>query len=71
MKAHDVAEHILAKIDGLVQSGAVESLEVEREMKTWKRAEAKLMLETYATALDAVTRYAAVEPKERKATGFA
>jgi hypothetical protein len=60
MQAHVVAGHILAKIDEIVQSGDL----AKNQQDTNKCAGAKLALERYCAALDAVTRYAAVEPGE-------
>ena len=57
MQAHVVAEHILAKIDEIVQSGDL--AKNERDTSTFTSA--KLALDGYCVALDAVTRYAAVE----------
>ena len=71
MKAHEVAEHILAKIDGIVQSEAMDKAMGTGGGLHLTYTDAERRLKAYCEVLDAVTRYAAVEPKERKATGFA
>jgi hypothetical protein len=60
MQAHVVAGHLLAKIDAIVQSGDL----AKNQQDTSTYTSAKLALEGYCVALDAVTRYAAVEPGE-------
>ena len=58
MQAHVVAGHLLAKIDEVVQSGDL----AKNQQDTDTYISAKLALEGYCAALDAVTRYVAVEP---------
>ena len=69
-KAHEVAEHILAKIDEIVQSGDIDDMDATVGESS-KRDYATARLDVYMKILDAVTRYAAVEPKKPgKAVSF-
>lgn len=66
--AHDVAEHILAKIDEIVQSGDI--ADMAANLGEWsKRDYANAQLDVYVKTLDALTHYAAVEPAEPKQSG--
>lgn len=70
MMAHEVAGHILAKIDEIVQSGEIEDVAQNIQNSNWTaQAEAKIRLEIYISALNAVAGYAAVEPRPPEAAG--
>lgn len=76
MKANEVAEHILAKINEIVQSGELENTApapmpegMTGYTTTTVQGEARDRLKVYCDALSAVERYSAVEPQPRQARG--
>lgn len=67
MKAHEVAEHILAKIDEIVQSDDL----TPQRFNSSEYLGSKSSLNAYCEALDAVTNWQKEEPQPRRASGSA